>query len=117
MSTSVLVGLIGLGVFLLLLVMGMSIAGSMTIVGFLGYAYLKSFGAAASLLTMDFFSSFNSYNMSVVAMFTWMGYIAYHSGIGEKLFDFAYECFLLGKHTVERVCSGLSPLRRDRLWC
>lgn len=91
MSTSVLVGLIGLGVFLLLLVMGMSIAGSMTIVGFLGYAYLKSFGAAASLLTMDFFSSFNSYNMSVVAMFTWMGYIAYHSGIGEKLFDFAYK--------------------------
>ena len=30
---------------------------------------------------------------------------------------FPYECFLLGKHTVERVCSGLSPLRRDRLWC
>lgn len=29
----------------------------------------------------------------------------------------ACECFLLGKHTVERVCSGLSPLRRDRLWC
>ena len=29
----------------------------------------------------------------------------------------AYECFLLGKHTVERACSGLSPLRRDRLWC
>ena len=31
--------------------------------------------------------------------------------------DKDYECFLLGKHTVERVCSGLSPLRRDRLWC
>ena len=31
--------------------------------------------------------------------------------------DVPYECFLLGKHTVERVCSGLSPLRRDRLWC
>ena len=30
---------------------------------------------------------------------------------------YGYECFLLGKHTVERVCSGLSPLRRDRLWC
>lgn len=30
---------------------------------------------------------------------------------------YPYECFLLGKHTVERVCSGLSPLRRDRLWC
>ena len=32
-------------------------------------------------------------------------------------FGLSYECFLLGKHTVERVCSGLSPLRRDRLWC
>lgn len=31
--------------------------------------------------------------------------------------NYSYECFLLGKHTVERVCSGLSPLRRDRLWC
>lgn len=31
--------------------------------------------------------------------------------------EIIYECFLLGKHTVERVCSGLSPLRRDRLWC
>ena len=31
--------------------------------------------------------------------------------------DISYECFQLGKHTVERVCSGLSPLRRDRLWC
>lgn len=31
--------------------------------------------------------------------------------------EYLYECFLLGKHTVERVCSGLSPLRRDRLWC
>lgn len=36
---------------------------------------------------------------------------------GEKVDVNKYECFLLGKHTVERVCSGLSPLRRDRLWC
>ena len=34
-----------------------------------------------------------------------------------QFFTGEYECFLLGKHTVERVCSGLSPLRRDRLWC
>lgn len=35
----------------------------------------------------------------------------------EVAVDYPYECFLLGKHTVERVCSGLSPLRRDWLWC
>lgn len=91
MSHSVMVGLVGLGIFVALLLMGMSIAGSMTLVGFFGYAYLKNINAAASLLTMDFFSSFNSYNMSVVAMFTWMGYLAFYSGIGEKLFDFAYK--------------------------
>ena len=34
-----------------------------------------------------------------------------------EILNHTYECFLLGKHTVERVCSGLSPLRRDRLWC
>lgn len=40
-------------------------------------------------------------------------------GVDEDTIQFlhTYECFLLGKHTVERVCSGLSPLRRDRLWC
>ena len=91
MSEAVIVGVVGLAAFITLLLMGMSIAGSMTLVGFLGYAYLKNVSAAASLLTMDFFSSFNSYNMSMVAMFTWMGYLAYYSGIGEKLFDFAYK--------------------------
>ena len=91
MESTVVVGLIGLLIFVLLLIMGMSIAGSMTLVGFFGFAYLRNFSAAESLLTMDFFSSFNSYNMSVVAMFTLMGYIAYYSGIGEQLFDFAYK--------------------------
>ena len=36
---------------------------------------------------------------------------------GKQSTPTSYECFQLGKHTVERVCSGLSPLRRDRLWC
>lgn len=40
-----------------------------------------------------------------------------HLNYMKKLYYSFYECFLLGKHTVERVCSGLSPLRRDRLWC
>lgn len=39
------------------------------------------------------------------------------SKAGISMLTTLYECFLLGKHTVERVCSGLSPLRRDRLWC
>ena len=45
----------------------------------------------------------------------WMGAIGRSAYFGVT--SPAYECFLLGKHTVERVCSGLSPLRRDRLWC
>ena len=38
MESTVVVGLIGLLIFVLLLIMGMSIAGSMTLVGFFGFA-------------------------------------------------------------------------------
>lgn len=44
-------------------------------------------------------------------------WITYSDLDGYSVISSSYECFLLGKHTVERVCSGLSPLRRDRLWC
>jgi len=89
MSDAVLTGILGLIIFTVLLLLGLPIAGNMTLVGVFGYAYLRNLPAAMNLLTLDFFSSFNSYNMSVVAMFTLMGYLAFYSGIGSKLFNFA----------------------------
>lgn len=43
------------------------------------------------MIATDMFSSFMSYNMSVVGMFTWMGCLALWSGIGAQLFDFSHK--------------------------
>jgi tripartite ATP-independent transporter DctM subunit len=85
------VGILGLAALLVLLLIGVPIAASMAIVGIVGYGVLSGFGSSFKLLSMDLFSSIASYNMSVVSMFTFMGYLALHSGIGNKLYEFAYK--------------------------
>lgn len=89
--SSVTIGLIGVGIFLILSLLGFPIASGMLLTGVVGFGVLTNFNAAVNLIAVDLFSSVTSYNMSVVAMFTWMGYLALHSGIGARLFDFAYK--------------------------
>ncbi|MGI6214674.1 MAG: TRAP transporter large permease [Christensenellales bacterium] len=89
--SSVLTGIIGVVVFLIVSLLGFPIASGMLLVGVVGFGLLTSAGAALNLIAVDLFSSITSYNMSVVAMFTLMGYLALHSGIGAKLFDYAYK--------------------------
>ena len=86
----VMIGLIGIVIFLILVLAGFPIASGMMLVGLVGYGVLTNMDAAMNLLAVDMFASFSSYNMSVVAMFTWMGFLALHSGIGARLYDFAY---------------------------
>ena len=88
--SSVTVGIIGILIFLVFILCGFPIATGMLLTGFVGYGVLTSMAAASKLVAVDLFSSFSSYNMSVVAMFAWMGFLALHSGIGAKLYDFAY---------------------------
>ena len=89
--TTISVGILGLVVLLVLLLIGVPIAASMAIIGVVGYGALSGFGSSFKLLSMDLFSSIASYNMSVVAMFTFMGFLALHSGIGSRLYEFAYK--------------------------
>ena len=89
--SSVTIGVIGVGIFLILSLLGFPIASGMLLTGVVGFGVLTNFNAAVNLIAVDLFSSVTSYNMSVVAMFTWMGYLALHSGIGARLFDFAYK--------------------------
>ena len=88
---TVTIGLLGILCFLVLAILGLPVADAMLGVGIAGYAILASPNAAVKLVAIDLFSNFTSYNMSVVAMFTWMGYLALYSGIGGKLFDFAHK--------------------------
>ena len=89
MST-VLVGIAGIIAFFALLFFGMPIAYAMAIVGFAGFSVLTSVTVALNMVAKEIFNTFSSYNLSVIAMFVWMGFLAYYSGIGTRLYVLAY---------------------------
>lgn len=84
-------GIVGVLGFFVLLVLKMPIAYAMALVGFLGFSYLSSPSAALRVVAKDIFSTFSSYSLSVIPMFVWMGFLAYYSGIGARLYNFAYK--------------------------
>ncbi|NLT20271.1 MAG: TRAP transporter large permease [Syntrophomonadaceae bacterium] len=88
--SSLILGLIGLIIFLLLIFLRMPIAFAMALVGFAGFSYMTSASAGMNMVVREIYSSFSSYTLSVIPMFVWMGFLAYYSGIGTRLYVFAY---------------------------
>ncbi|MDD4171674.1 MAG: TRAP transporter large permease [Syntrophomonas sp.] len=88
--SSLMLGLVGLVIFLLLIFFRMPIAFAMALVGFAGFSYMTSSSVAMNMVVRELFSSFSSYSLSVIPMFVWMGFLAYYSGIGSRLYVFAY---------------------------
>ena len=88
---SLTVGLLGILFFFLLIILRMPIAFAMALVGFAGFSYITSASSAMTMVVREIFSSFSSYSLSVIAMFCWMGFLAYYSGIGTRLYTFAYK--------------------------
>ena len=84
-------GVLGIIVFLFLLMLRMPIAYAMALVGFTGFALLSSASASFSMVAKEIFNTFSSYSLSVIAMFVWMGFLAFYSGIGTRLYVFAYK--------------------------
>lgn len=84
-------GILGIIAFFILLILRMPIAYAMALVGFAGFSYLVSPQAAFSMLPRELYATFSSYSLSVIPMFVWMGFLAYYSGIGTKLYAFAYK--------------------------
>lgn len=90
MSSS-LIGIIGILAFFALLILRMPIAYAMALVGFAGFSYLTSPTAAFNMVAKEVYATFSSYSLSVIAMFVWMGFLAFYSGIGTRLYVFAYK--------------------------
>jgi tripartite ATP-independent transporter DctM subunit len=88
---SLLAGLLGLAAFMLLLVLRMPIAYAMALVGFVGFSLLTSFSSGFSMVAKEIYNTFSSYSLSVIVMFIWMGFLAYYSGIGTRLYVFAHK--------------------------
>ncbi len=84
-------GLVGIIVFIIFLALRIPIAVAMGLTGFVGFSYLNSFASAMTMMVQDVFSTFNSYTLSVIPLFIWMGFLAYYSGVGGQFFSFAYK--------------------------
>jgi tripartite ATP-independent transporter DctM subunit len=84
------IGIVGCVVLIVLLCSSMPVAFAMAAVGFVGYAVVVSPRAAVSVLTLDLYKTFASYNLTVIPLFVLMGQIAFHGGISRRLFDAAY---------------------------
>ena len=89
-----LVGILGIVVlFIVLFFLGMPVGFAMAVVGFFGFGYVVSFKAAVNMVGTDLWTTFSKYGLTVIPLFIFMGYIAFHSGIAEKLYNAAYKWF------------------------
>ena len=88
----VLIGIIGILVLLLILFfLGMPVGFAMAVVGFCGFWYVVSFKAALNMVGADLWTTFSKYGLTVIPLFIFMGYLAFNSGIGERLYKAAYK--------------------------
>lgn len=91
MSTTM-IGIIGILVLLaVLFFLGMPVGFAMGIVGFCGFWYVVSFKAAINMVGADIWATFSKYGLTVVPLFIFLGYLAFNSGIAERLYNAAYK--------------------------
>lgn len=107
-------GVVGIILLLVLFLLRMPVAFSMTFIGVAGFAYLSGPEPAFGLLAQDIFDTFSSYPLSVIPMFILMGSFAFASGISQRLFQTTYAWVgqLRGGLTIATVlaCSGFAAI-------
>jgi len=85
------VGLIFILVLLLLLLMRMPVGLAMTLVGFLGFAYITNIGGGYGQLRIVPMSLTANYDYCVIPLFMLMGSLGYHCGLSEDLYYGAHK--------------------------
>ena len=83
------VGLIALGLLLLLIFIGVRVVFAAAIVGLFGLVELLGWGPAAGIVGTIPHSKSSTYALSVLPMFIFIGFLAYHAGMTSALFDAA----------------------------
>lgn len=84
-----LVGLIGLGLMLVLVIVGVRVVFAASVVGLLGLVELLGWGPAAGIAGTIPHSKSSVYALSVLPMFIFIGFLAFHAGMTQQLFDAA----------------------------
>ncbi len=85
------IGILSLGLFFLLVALGMPIGFTFATVGFLGFALVRNLDAALNLLAAVPYTWGSTYTMIVIPLFVLMGQFAFHSGISGDLYTAAYK--------------------------
>lgn len=83
--------IVGLVLLFVLMALRMPVSFAMILAGFLGNAYMISTDAAIYMLATNVWGQLSSYGLSVIPLFVFMGQLAYHAGITERLYDAAYK--------------------------
>lgn len=112
--TPITAGLAGFAILIILMFLRIPVGFVMAVVGFLGFGFLISWDASLSLLARDFFSQFNSYNLTVIPLFILMGQVSHYSGISSRLFNAANKFIghLPGGLAIATIsaCAGFSAI-------
>lgn len=85
------IGISGIIILLALFLTGLEMAYCMALVGFFGFTFLMSFGAASNLVVKDFFDTFTTYSYTVIPLFIMMGELAQNSNIAKRLYQGAHK--------------------------
>lgn len=83
-------GIIGIGALLVLLFSRMPIGFVMGLVGFAGFAYLAGFDGGLGVLRTVAYSTFASYDLSVIPLFILMGSFCFYAGLSKDLYDMVH---------------------------
>ena len=85
-SNPLLVGIIGVGLVLLFVIIGMRVVFAAGLVGLLGLVELIGWDAAAGIVGTIPHSKASTYALSVLPMFIFIGFVAFHAGMTKQLF-------------------------------
>ncbi|AOY57959.1 MULTISPECIES: TRAP transporter large permease [Desulfococcus] len=87
-------GVVGIVLLLgILFFLGMPVGFAMGVVGFLGFCHVISLQAGLNMLGSVVWDTFSKYGLTVIPLFIFMGQIAFHCGVNEKLYKAAYAWF------------------------
>jgi tripartite ATP-independent transporter DctM subunit len=87
------IGLIGSGLLIFLVLIGVRVFYACALVGLLGMVSIVGWTGGAGNVGMIPYAKGTIYSLSVLPMFILIGFLAYHAGMTEKLFDAARKWF------------------------
>ncbi len=113
------VGIFMMVFMLMLLFLGLPVAFTMALVGFLGTWYLVGAETSLGIIRMSVYDSVANYFFTVVPFFVLMGFFCLHAGISKRLYETANKWFgqMPGGLAIGTIagCGGFSAICGDSM--